>query len=233
MHVLNIGIVRKMIAGDTTITPDVMEERKWILVNMPITPGDASATVVNAAMKYVVQRHILRRKATEKSPLLTIWIDEYQKTGNSFDALALAEIRSHKGCMVVLTQSMHALYSSIRQHGGDHETDSLLTNFGHIIFHTLGDAKSAEYASSLLGQRRELFVGASSTNASMWDVVTGKSGISVNTSETYQPVLQPSAFLSGLRHGGPPHRIVDGIVIKTGEPFHSGENYIFCEFKQK
>ena len=61
--------------------------------------------------------------------------------------------------------------------GGHHEADSLLTNFGHVVVHTVGDAKSAQYASGILGNRRELFIGTSSGNASMWDVLSGKSEV--------------------------------------------------------
>jgi hypothetical protein len=66
------------------------------------------------------------------------------------------------------------------------------------------------------------------------DQIWGKSGISHSISESYQPVLQSSVFLSGLRTGGPACGYkVDGILIKTGEAFRTGENFQFVTFDQK
>ncbi len=233
LHVFNTGIVRDLLATSTNISPESLEERKWWLVNFPIVPGDASATFVNTAIKYAVRRHILRRKPGPGDPLLAIWCDEFQKVSNSYDAAFLAECRSHKGCLVALTQSIHSMYANLRGKGGEHQTDSLLTNFGHLIIHTLGDAKSAEYASSILGRRRELFIGASTGREEMWDVITGQSRIAMNAHESYEPVLQPAMFLRGLRTGGPPDNTVDGVIIKAGQPFHNGENYLIAAFGQR
>jgi type IV secretory pathway TraG/TraD family ATPase VirD4 len=233
LHVFNTGIVRDLLATSTNISPESLEERKWWLVNFPIVPGDASATFVNTAIKYAVQRHILRRKAGAGDPLLAIWCDEFQKVSNSYDAAFLAECRSHKGCLVALTQSIHSMYANLRGKGGEHQTDSLLTNFGHLIIHTLGDAKSAEYASSILGKRRELFIGTSTGREEMWDVITGQSRMTMNAHESYEPVLQPAMFLRGLRTGGPPDNTVDGVVIKAGQPFRNGENYLIAAFGQR
>ena len=234
LFAFNTGVVRNLVATTTTISPEDLEKGIWWLVNLPITPGDATSTVVNASIKYVTQRHILRRKARPRDPLLVVWSDEFQKVANSYDAAFLAECRSHKGCMVVLTQSIHAMYANLYGTGGEHQTDSLLTNFGHVVVHTLGDAKSAEYASSLLGRRRELFITPSTSHTQeMWDVIMGHPQSSVSASESYQPVLQPTVFLSGLRTGGPPHNIVDGIVLRTGQPFSTGEQYLMVPFRQK
>lgn len=58
-------------------------------------------------------------------------------------------------------------------------------------------------------------------------------GSQCSLSESYQPVLQPAVFMSGLRTGGPPSFCVDGIVIKSGEPFLTGENWQLVTFSQR
>ena len=234
LHVMNSGLARDLLATTTTISPDILEQRKWWFLNMPIVPGDATSTFANAGVKYVVQRHILRRKAGPDAPLIPVWCDEFQKVANSYDAAFIAECRSHKGCLIALTQSIHALYAHLGGKGGEHETDSLLTNFGHVVFHTLGDARSAEYASSLLGKRREVFIGTGTDGKqSLLDVLRGRAQVNVNAHEEYQPVLQPSVFMSELRTGGPPDNAVDGVVIRSGSPFSTGENYLICELEQR
>jgi type IV secretory pathway TraG/TraD family ATPase VirD4 len=238
LHVLNLGTIRDLLATSTSLTPEDMENRKWILANMPITPGDATATVFNAAVKLAFQRYILSRQAADGDPLLCIWSDEFQNAANSFDRAYVEACRSHKACLVALTQSTHALYTRIFGHGQEHEADALLTNFGQVIIHTLGDYKTAKYFSELLGERREIFI-SPSTAADQDDlyesIIWGKSRMSVSATESYQPVLQPAAFLSGgLRSGGSPDNTVDGIVIRTGQRFNaSGENYLLAGFRQR
>ncbi|WP_422929666.1 type IV secretory system conjugative DNA transfer family protein [Singulisphaera sp. PoT] len=233
LHVFNTGVVRDLIASTTNLSPSVMADRKWILVNMPIVAGDASATVVNCGIKYVVQRQILRRKASPDGATLVIWCDEFQKVANSYDAAFLAECRSHLGCMVVLTQSIHSMYESVGGRAGQHQANALMTNFGHKIIHTLGDSESAEYFSSLLGKRLEAMPGGSDGGyKGMGDELFGDGGFRGSFSQNYQPVLQPGVFLSGLRSGGA-GKAVDGIVIRTGEPFSTGDNYLRVAFKQE
>ena len=61
-----------------------------------------------------------------------------------------------------------------------------------------------------------------------------RSPVSVSMHESYEPVLQPAVFLSGLRTGGPPDNMVDGIVIRSGAPFNAtSENYLIRAFKQR
>jgi hypothetical protein len=238
LHTFNTGIVRDLLATSTSVTPGLLEkERKWLLLNAPITPGDATATFLNAAVKLCFQKYVLSREANPGDPLLCLWADECQLHANSFDRAYVEACRSRIACYVALTQSAHALYSRIGGKGGEHETDALLTNFGHVICHTLGDHKTAEHFSSLLGKCREGFVSPTIPSGpdDLYDaIVWGKSGISVSASESYQPVLQPAAFLSGLRCGGPPDNVVDAIVIRSGLKFNaSRENYLFTRFRQR
>jgi hypothetical protein len=237
LHVLNRGTIRDLLATSTNLTPAVMEDRKWVLGNMPITPGDATATVFNAAVKLAFQRYILSRQAADGDPLLCIWSDEFQNVANSFDRAYVEACRSHRACLVALTQSTHALYTRIFGHGQEHEADALLTNFGQVVIHTLGDFKSSKYFSELLGERREIFISPSTAadQDDLYDsIIWGKSRMSVSATESYQAVLQPAAFMTGLRCGGSPDNTVDGIVIRTGQRFNaSGENYLITSFKQR
>ena len=141
---------------------------------------------------------------------------------NTYDRAYVEACRSHKACLVALTQSAHAIYARMHGQGGEHETDALLTNFGQVVVHTLGDARTAQHFSSILGLRREVFVSTSHQPGSeeLFDVLMGRSDISVSASEHYEPVLQPATFLSGLRSGGERNgKMVDGVVIRSGERF--------------
>ncbi len=116
----------------------------------------------------------------------------------------------------------------------EHEAKGLLTNFATKIFHTLGDGDTSEYASSLLGKRRESFISVQpKDDISMGQEIFGSAAMSANYSESYQEVLQPAVFQTGLRSGGPENRFkVDAIVIKSTR-FRCGQNWLFATFDQR
>ena len=51
LHAMNTGIARELLATTTNVSPELLEQRKWILVNAPIAPGDVTSAVINAAVK--------------------------------------------------------------------------------------------------------------------------------------------------------------------------------------
>lgn len=236
LHVFCSGIVRELLSGKTNVSPAVMESGKWVLVNMPIPAYGAAGAFVNGAWKFAVQRHILRRHTMHGANPIIIWNDEYQRLVNQFDATFLAECRSHRGAMVVLTQSIHSFYSSMGGQQGKHQADALLTNFACAkVFHALGDDQTAAYASSLVGRSLQTFVGTSMQPIdNAWDELMGQSRVTTSTSEHYEQVLQNNVFLNRLRTGGKENGFVcDAIVIRSGEPFADGSNAVFVEFSQR
>lgn len=234
LHVFNTGMVRELVSTTTNVSPAVMDEGKWILVDMPISSEGAAGAFILGGWKYLTQWHVLKRHATESTPVCVIWADEAQKVLNSFDAAYLAECRSHRGCMVCLTQSIHSYYARIRE-GGEHETDALLTNFFHKIFHALGDDKTAAYASSLIGRRLTTHIGGSTAPVdNVYDELFGRSRFSASFSQSMENVLENREFMQNLRTGGNAHNcIVDGIIVRSGEPFSNGEAFMKVAFSQK
>lgn len=236
LHVMGSGVVRTLMSEDSNISPAALDEGRSILVDMPGTRYGASGQFVNAAVRLSVQRHILRRAPKPTDPIIVQWVDEYQNHVFSGDARFLAECRSHLGCQVVLTQSLHAFYAAIKGgHTGEHIADALLTNYGTKCFCALGDAKSAQYASSLVGKSLQTFVGGSmDSSASLLDELMGRSRFTGNFSERYEDILQPNAFMSGLRTGGAHNGFaVDAIVIRSGETFANGNNWLRVTFSQR
>ncbi len=235
LHVFNTGIIRELISTTTTVSPDDMLAGKWIIVNMaPAEWGDMGALIA-AGWKYLVQRRVLRRKAKDDAHVVVIWADEYAQFVNSYDAHYLAQCRSHKGCMVVLTQSLHSYYMSMKGDTGRHQADALLTNFATKIFHALGDVQTAEWASGLVGKGREVFVGTSLSPVEDLDSeVTGRSKVSTNASEHYEAMLKPNLLMNGLRTGGRANNLIcDAVVIRSGEQFCNGQNWLWREFSQE
>ena len=232
LHTYNTGIVREMVSTTTTVSPADMEKGKWIFMDFPLARYGDSGKLIMHGMKLLTQKYILRRHAKPGDPVIVIHADEAQNMINSFDFEFLSMCRSHHGCMIYLTQSIHAYFAAMGKE--DYKAKGFLTNFATKIFHTLGDGESAQWASNLLGQRREQFTSSTpKSDLTLGEEIFGNAGSSYTTSETYQPILQPSVFQGGwMRTGGPPSMKVDGIVIKP-ERFLSGENYLFTSFDQR
>jgi len=232
LHVLCSGIVRDLMATTTNVSPEIMDRGAWVLVDMPVSKCGSSGAMINGIWHLATQRHILRRHAADQRMATVIWIDEFQNHLNSFDPQFLAECRSHHGCMVVLTQSLHSYYAALKGgHAAEHAANALLTNFAHRIFCSLGDAKSADWASGLLGQRLETMIGGSmAPEESMYDTLMGQTKFTGSFNQSYQPVLQPNVFMHGLRTGR--DGVADAIIIRP-ERFSNGQNFLEVAFGRR
>lgn len=235
LHTFNTGIVRELVSTTTNVTPDDMFRGKFIFVDMPVSElGDVGA-FVSGGLKYLCQRAILRRKASESANVAVVWADEAQGVVTSFDAPFLAQCRSHRGCMVYLSQSLPGYYAALGGERGKQSVDALLTNFGTKIFHALGDLETAQWASGLVGRSLQTFTGGSmGQQDGVYDTVMGRSQYQANFSQSFESTLQLNAFLHGLRTGGPASGFVcDAYVVRSGEPFASGQNWLRTSFSQR
>ena len=235
LFVFNTGVVRELVSTKTNVSPDDIMAGKWVIVNMsPAEWGDGGLFVA-VGWKYLTEKAVLRRHANEKSSMVVIWCDEAAQFVNSFDSHFITQCRSHLGCLVFLTQSLHSYYAALRGKNGEHQANALMTNFSHKIFHSLGDEQSAKWAAGLIGNSLQTFVGSSMGPAdNPWEDITGRSQVTTNASEKYEPILQTNVFMNGLRTGGPANGLVcDAIVIRSGEPFSNGESWLLCTFSQR
>lgn len=233
IHTFNTGLVRDVCSAETTIAPEAQDQGVSVLVNFPFAEYGPTGRFIAGGLKYKWQKHILRRHWNPRHYFNVMILDEYQESATEFDARYLAQCRSHGGAMFCLTQTIHSEYSAMSGQGHHHRADQLLSNFGTHIYHSV-DAETAKFASALLGHRREMFINYQpKANLTMGEEIFGSARGTGSFSESYQPVLQPAVFTTGLRCGGPPDFCVDGIVIKGGEPFRNGENWQLVTFSQK
>lgn len=236
LHVFCNGAVHDLVSTTTNCSPDDTLRGKFILVNLaPSETGDLGL-FVGGGFKYLTQRLVLKRKAGDNDAPHVIWCDEAQQRVSSYDSHYLAQCRSHRGCMVYLTQSIHSYYSSLGGEKGRHQADALLTNFAAgKVFHALGDVQTAEWAAGLIGKSLQTFVGGSmAPREQPWDELMGNSKYTGSYSQHYEQILQPNTFLNGLRTGGHENGLVcDCIVIRSGKPFADGSNFLFTAFSQK
>ncbi len=177
---------------------------------------------------------MLRREAKSGDCINIIWADEAQMHVNSFDAQYLAQCRSHLGCMVYIAHGLPDFYAALKGETGKQQTHALLANFTHTILQAV-DTETAEWAARKLGKRREtLFGGSSSPTGDICDDLFGQNRFTGSFSEHYENIVQENAFMSGHRTGGRENGLAcDAIVIKSGLPFSSGENWMHRTFLQE
>jgi hypothetical protein len=242
LHVYNTGIVREMVSGQTNVSAADILAGRWVLCNFPPSTWGMAGLLISAGWKFLVQLAILQRQAAADSPFCVIWADEAHQfvTGSSglSDASYIAQCRSHRGCLVYLTQSVASVYAAMRGAAGKHQADALLANFSHCVVHA-SDPTTAHWCASKLGRRREVFVSCTPSpprdrnGPSLWDELMGNAGAQCSVSEHYENVLQEQAFMIG-RTGGPANDyLCDAVILKSGEPFADGNNHLFTTFSQK
>jgi hypothetical protein len=70
--------------------------------------------------------------------------------------------------------------------------------------------------------------------ADLYDELIGRSKFTGTISEHYENILQPNAFVTGLRIGGAENGyLVDAMVIRSGETFSNGSNWLRVAFGQR
>jgi hypothetical protein len=234
LHTMNTGIVREMVSGETNVSPADILAGKWVLVNFPPSKWGHAGLLISAGWKQLLELAILERKAKDDSPFVTIWCDEAHQFVTNFDSSFIAQCRSHKGCLVCLTQSVSSFYSAMKGEAGKHQADALLANFTTVIAHVC-DPVSAKWLASRLGKKKEILFGGNSSqgDGTVWDELYGNSRFNGSFSERWEAVLQEQEFLVG-RTGGPANGfLADAVVLKSGEPFSSGKNYLKTTFDQR
>jgi hypothetical protein len=234
LAVFNTGLVKELLSGETNVSPKDMFEGKWIIVDMSPSAWGSSGKLVCSAWKYATQWSVLRRKATADDAFNVIWVDEAQQLVTSYDAHYIAQCRSHLGCLVFLSQSLPGYYANFGGEAREHRAQALLANFTHTILHAV-DPVTAEWAAKKLGQRREtMFGGSSGPGGDVFDDLFGQPKLTGSFSEQYAPVLQENVLINGLRTGGIANDLAcDAIVIRSGEAFSNGENWLRCTFLQE
>ena len=235
LHVFNTGLVRELVSTGTNVTPDDMLRGKWIIVNMPPAEYGDTGALVAAGWKYLTQKMVLRRKPEDRHNVVTIWCDEAAQFVNSYDSHYITQCRGYRGCLVFLTQSLASYYGALKGDAGRNQADALLTNFSTRIFHAVGDAKTAQWASEMIGNEMETFVSTSDNpSETPFDDLFKASRCTTSVSFQYQPAIQTKVLMHGLRTGGLDNNLIcDAIVIRSAEPFSDGRSWMKVAFSQR
>lgn len=241
--VLNRGLLRDLLCGETTVTPKAVEDGKVIVIDLAVKEFAEVGQYAQVIWKYLFQRSVERRQVSEATRPAFLWADEAQHFVTSYDMQFQTTCRSAQVATVLLSQNVSNFYAALGgSEKGRAEAASLFANLNTKILHANGDPVTNEWASSLVGRSLQQFANGSSGNSpeepwgSMpWMSWSRENRISnAGFSEAYEFEVQPAAFTQ-LATGGPENRwTVGGIVFQNGRLFRStGKTWAHVNFKQR
>ncbi|MCB9918576.1 MAG: type IV secretory system conjugative DNA transfer family protein [Planctomycetes bacterium] len=219
------GLLRQLFCTDTNVTPEVVAEGKVLVIDLPVLGFNETGQLAQLIFKQCFQRAIERRKVTEETRPICLYMDEAQYFVTSQDARFASTCRSARVATVMVSQSTSAFDAALG--GGDKgkaEAASLFGNLTTKIFHANGDPVTNQWASGLVGRSRQHFANSSSSQSSHdWAAAAlgyAEAGQqSAGFSESYELEIQPTEF-AALRTGGPEHDfLVDAVVFQSGRTF--------------
>lgn len=223
--VLTAGIPKAILCGDSNVDPaDLVARNAVVITDFPLGEAGVVCPVVNTALKYALQRAVLRRTPAADARPFVLAIDEYQTQVSEFDFEYLSLCRSAKGPMVLMTQGYESLMACFPGRGAEHKVNVLAGNCAVRLFMSPTPATGAWLVDKLLGQRLRLMVGGSAAAGgydSPWDLVTGPPAGAATGSfqQQYVPWLTQGE-LAALRTGGVENdRWVDFVVTIAGRRF--------------
>jgi hypothetical protein len=240
VDVFQRSVLRELFCTETNLTPEVVNEGKIILMELPVKEFGEVGQLAQVLMKYVFMRSIERRSADGDTRPVFLWADESQNFTSPYDFQFQTTARSARVCTVYLTQNLPNYYATLGAgEAGKASADSLLANLNTKIFHANSDPVTNEWAATLIGRSRQFFVNASqSQQPSDWlSMACGwrsAQPASAGISEVFEYEVPPRRFTS-LRKGGMPNGgLVDAIVFQGGRRFHeTGKTWLPVIFQQQ
>jgi type IV secretory pathway TraG/TraD family ATPase VirD4 len=235
LDVLNRGLIRELTSTTSNISPELTQDGKIIIVDLPIKVFGDIGSFVQVQWKYCLQRAQERRDVSKNPRPVFIVADESHLVTVKEDQIFQTTARSTRTAVVYATQSV-SNYLAVFGDQAESKVHSLLGNLQSQFFHQQADIKTNAYAADLIGRSRQcLFNSNNSSNQSTWmQSLLGNSNPtqSAGMSETFEYEVQPQAF-ADLRKGGPPNWCVDGILYQGGRQFSStGRPWTPVTFKQ-
>ncbi len=235
--ILNRSLLRTLFSTDTTIRPEAtFLEGKIIVINLPVKEFAQAGRFAQVLWKYCFQRAVERRNVTEHPRPVFLVSDEFQNFTVEFDSQFQTTARSSRVSTVLLTQNISTLLAAFGGESAQALTDSLAGNLQTKFFCANGEATTNEWASRMIGQKRQFFVNASQSGPQDWysqlfGPQTNQQSAGVSQQLDYE--VPPHTFTT-LRSGGPHNDwTVDTIAFQGGRRFVStGKTWLPVSFRQ-
>ena len=238
IDLLNRGILREHFSKGTNVTPANIAGGKILLHSMSVKEFGETGALAQVIWKYAFQRDIERSDVKANPRPVFLHVDEFQLFTTSYDSSFASTCRSSRVSFVILTQSLPTIYAA---HGGGEkakfEVQSLCGNLNLKIFCANGEVTTNQWASEMIGKRRQFFINASNSSQREGIAMTlGGSPMQTSSGVSEQMDFDvPSSHFSKLRVWVRNNKyFVDAIIFKNGASFRAtGRNWMKTTFRQK
>jgi hypothetical protein len=237
--------IHKLIAAQTTITPELIFDGHIVIVDLPINDFHEAGLLVQTAWKYLFQRAVLNRPDKswgQRCRPVFLWEDECQNFLIDYDSEFNRVARDCRVARVMITQNINNLYDAFG--GGDHarvKVESILGTLNTRIFHANGDLATNKWASESIGTFDKKTTETTTTPPQyhglnpvkdMLFKMIKRPTVATTTHTKREPHVHPHEF-SQLRPGGPANGMVtEAFITQVGRRFDSGNPYSKIAFKQ-
>lgn len=239
VDVLNRDLLHDLFSTDTTVRPEDTLDGKIIVVDLPVKEFAEVGQFAGVLWKFVWQRVVERRDLSANDRPVFLFVDEFQHFLTSHDALFQTTARSSRVCTCYLTQNISNLLACLGGDSAKAQVDSLLGNLATKIWHLNSDPVNNEWAATVVGRTRQLYMSMNatqqpSTSFSRLFSVYEDSQVSSGCSEQLDFEIQPRRFTQ-LRSGGPQNGFeVDALLYQGGRVFDAtGKTWIPVTFDQR
>ncbi len=210
----------------STFTPDDCLKGKIILINLPVKLYHKIGRDSQIMFKYIWQRAMEKRPATEHQRPVFLWADEAQNFLHEHDTEYQATARSSRIATVYISQNLPNYYANMGGAKSDSRVKSFLGTLGTKIFHANADVDTNRYASELIGDG--LYEETSNTST-----VASQFSSSRTKSVKLERIVRPEQFVS-LKTGSINNDfVVEGYLHFQGNTLKSGLNHIKASYNQK
>lgn len=253
-------VLRDGLCGETRVSPDAVLWGKIVILDIPPDGkfGEDIAKYYAAIWKVCFQqavrwRHLMApvQNKLDMRPVIH-FADEAQAQAGARDAQFIDRCRSYCCGMIWATQSRASMNAAFKGNDNDQRVETLLGNFGTLIFCRNNEPKTTEWASKLLPETLQL-LRSRSTNTSYsnredtaqlaiaegldaaWGNMNRHKQVAETDSENEQWRVQFQAAELGLfREGGPANDfMVDAFIFSRGRISPStGKHFAVFAFDQ-
>ena len=208
------------------VYPELSHRGAIIILDLPVKEFGDAGRAAQVVYKYLWQQAVERRKVTNETVPVFLWVDEAQNFVTEYDMQFQATARSTRACTVYLTQNLPNYYAEMGGEKSRYKVDSFVGNLQTKIWHANSDPMTNENAADVIGKSWQTHKSsAESFGAESFNMSDSKS-------ESFDYDVPPQAFTKLKKGGNANLRIVEAIVFQNGRIWSNDKTHLYAQFKQ-
>lgn len=219
------GQMRELFCTGSTLYPEMSQEGKVIILDLPIKKWGQIGRYAQLLFKYIWQGAIERRTGKDLERPVFLWADEAQffLSGRDIDFQTTA--RSSRASTVYLTQNRSNYNAMLKSHD---KVSAFLGSLNTKIFHSNSDPVTNDWAADMIARSWQ---SRTSVNSAQDKEEKDKHNFSVSHSLEHDVI--PQVFTKFMNGGSRNNRQVEAIFFQGGRKWSTGKTFLKIVFIQE